>query len=93
MRTTMAATLASDVLRDDLAVSVARALASANKRAQEFGIDVSQSLITITQCPEGDDVVWRINYGPQEVVARRGGDLIVEVDFNDASVKRVLHGQ
>lgn len=83
--------LSPDVLRDDLAVSVARVLAAANKRARELGVDVLQSLITITQYT--DNGRWRINYGPRDYVGRRGGDLIVEVDAKDGSIKQVLRGQ
>lgn len=88
----MSATLSLDVLQDDLAVTLARVLAAANKSARESGIDVVQSLITISQI--GDNGFhWRINYGPKDYVGRRGGDLIVDVDGSDASVIRVLRGQ
>ncbi len=89
----MAATLAADVLQDEIAVSLARVIASANKRARELGVDVPQSLITITQHPWNGGLLWRINYGPKDYVGRHGGDLIVEVDPGDASIKRVLWGQ
>ena len=45
----MAATLTAEVLQDHVAVSLARTMATANKRARELGVDVIQSLITITQ--------------------------------------------
>ena len=89
----MATTLTADVLQDDLAVSLARVLAAANKKARESGVDVLQSLITITQRSVNGGLIWRINYGPKDYVGRRGGDLMVEVDPNDASIKQVLHGQ
>ncbi len=89
----MSTTLTADVLQDDIAVSLARALAVANKRARESGIDVIQSIITITQRAFDGNLLWRINYGPKEYIGRRGGDFIVEVDPTDASVKQVLHGQ
>ncbi len=88
----MSVTLTSEVLQDSLAVFLARAIAAANKRAREFGVDVSQSLITITQSFENGPR-WRVNYGPKEYVGRRGGDLIVDIDAADATVKQVLHGQ
>ncbi|MBN1312536.1 MAG: hypothetical protein JXB30_14065 [Anaerolineae bacterium] len=88
----MAATLSADVLQDDLAVSLARVLAVANKRARELGVDVLQSIITITQHFD-DGELWRVNYGPKAYVGRRGGDLIVEVDASDISIKQVLRGQ
>jgi hypothetical protein len=89
----MATTLTADVLQDELAVSLARALAAANKRARELGMDVNGSLITITQHALNGQLLWRINYGPKDYVGRRGGDLIIEVDQTDASVKQVLQGQ
>lgn len=89
----MDVTLTADVLQDDLAVSLARMLTAANRRARESGIDVLQSLITITQCSTNGDSIWRINYGPRNYVGRRGGDVTIEVDPSDASIKRVLRGQ
>ena len=89
----MTASLTADVLQDDLAVSLARMLAAANKKAREAGVDVLQSLITITQHAGNGDLIWRINYGPRDYVGRRGGDLIVEVDSSDASIKQVRRGQ
>jgi hypothetical protein len=82
----------ADVLEDDMALSLARVLASANKRARELNVDVPQSLITITQ---QNDIgrCWRINYGPRDYVGHRGSDLVIEVDATDASVKQVLRGQ
>jgi len=89
----MTATLTADVLQDDMAISLARALAVANKRARELGVDLLQTLITITQRSVNGGLVWRINYGPKDYVGRRGGDLIIEVDSSDASIKQVLWGQ
>ncbi len=88
----MAAVLSSEVLQDNLAVSLARVVAAANKRASELGVDVLQSIITITQMTNGE-ACWRINYGPKDHIGRRGGDLIVDVDAIDTSIKRVLYGQ
>jgi hypothetical protein len=89
----MAETLTAEVLQDDIAVSLARAMAAANKRARELGTDVLQSLITITQRSANGDVFWRINYGPKDYIDRRGGDLIIEVDQNTSSIHQVLWGQ
>lgn len=88
----MSMTLAPDVLKDDLAVSVARILATANKRARDLGVDVLQSLITISQRFENGPR-WRVNYGPKDFVGKLGGDLIIEVDANDTTSKQVLRGQ
>lgn len=89
----MGVTLTADVLQDDIAVSLARALATANKRARESGIDVVQSIITITQRAFNGNLLWRINYGSRDYIGRRGGDFIVEIDPTDASIKQVLRGQ
>ncbi|HQR33104.1 MAG TPA: hypothetical protein PLK30_10215 [Blastocatellia bacterium] len=88
----MAAVLTAEVLQDDVAVSLARVIAAANRCAREAGINVQQSLITISQLADGE-ARWRINYGPLDYLSRRGGDLIVDVDPADASIKQVLQGQ
>ncbi len=88
----MSATLTADVLQDDLAVLLARVLAIANKHARELGVDVLQSFITITQSFESGPR-WRVNYGPKDYIGQRGGDLIIEVDAGDISIKQVLRGQ
>lgn len=38
-------------------------------------------------------MLWRVSYGAQNYVGRRGGDLVIDVDSGDASVKQVLRGQ
>jgi hypothetical protein len=62
-------------------------------RARAAGVDVRQSLITITQQVLESGSIWRVNYGPKDYVGRRGGDFIVEVDPTSAQIKRVLRGQ
>jgi hypothetical protein len=74
-----------------MAVSLGRVLDEANRRAMESGIDVAQSLITITPGTT-DDTYWRVHYGPR-AMNQRGGDFIVAVDARDGSIKRVLRGQ
>jgi len=88
----MSTTLTAEDLADEFAVSVAHILAAANRRAREFGCDVSQSLVTISQHFDGG-WLWRINYGPKNPTILRGGDLIVDVSADNAEVKRVLRGQ
>jgi len=89
----MTTPLTAEVLQDDIAISLARAMAAANKKARELGIDVARSLISIVQQPQNGDSIWQINYGSQDYVNRRGGDVLVEVDMRDATIRRVLHGQ
>ena len=86
------ATLSSEVLPDDMAVTLARVMATANKRARELRVDTLQSLITITQ-PFDNGTFWRINYDPKDYINKRGGDLIIEVGGDDIKIKQVLHGQ
>ncbi|MBV9468063.1 MAG: hypothetical protein JO316_12770 [Abitibacteriaceae bacterium] len=89
----MTATLTPDVYQDDIALSLARVIAVANKRARESGVDVLQSFITVTQQPLDGSIVWRVSYGPRDYLSRRGGDLIIDVEPDDTSIKQVLHGQ
>lgn len=80
-------------MEDDLAVSLARAVAAANARARREGLEIQESLLTVTEYAAQGIVCWRINYGPRAYVGRRGGDLIIDVGVDDAQVKRVLRGQ
>lgn len=89
----MADPFSPEVLEDDIAVALACVVASANRRARELGVDVQQSLITIAQHSTKGGLLWRVSYGPEDYVGRRGGDLTIEVDGRDASVKQVLRGQ
>jgi hypothetical protein len=88
----MAAVLAAEVLQDEMAVLVAKIVAAANRRAVELGVDIKQSWVSITEAT-ADNPHWRINYGPKDYINRRGGDVIIDVDPSDASVKQVLRGQ
>ena len=81
-----------DVTQDEIALSLARILAAANRRARELGVDASHSLISITQRSEAGASLWRVNYGPEDYVGRRGGDLIIDIT-GDGTIQRVLHGQ
>ena len=85
-------TLTAEDMADDLAISLAHVLATANRRARQLGCDVSQSLVTISEHFDAG-WFWRINYGPKNPASQRGGDLIVEVSAENAEVKRVLRGQ
>jgi hypothetical protein len=84
--------LGADVLQDDLAVSLARVMAAANRRAREAGVDVARSLVTISQ-RAGEGGQWRINYGPRDYVNRRGGDVVIDVEASSATVTQVRRGQ
>lgn len=85
--------LPDDILDDALAVSLARMLAAANKRARELGVDAKQCSISIAQNGLDTDANWRVNYGAKDYVGRRGGDLIIDVNPVDCSIAKVLRGQ
>jgi hypothetical protein len=89
----MGTPLTTEVLQDELALSIARVIAAANKQARDAGVDIDQGLITISQPFPSESLVWRVNYGPRDYIGRRGGDLIVDVDAADASIRQVLRGQ
>ncbi len=89
----MSVALSPDVLQDDIAITTARVIASANKRARELNVDVMECIISLTQHSQEGIWVWRVNYGARDYVGRRGGDLMVEVNPEDASIQRVLWGQ
>ncbi len=89
----MSAILTAEVLQDDLAISLACAITAANKKAREIGVDILQSMISVTQQELDDCSVWRVNYGAKYYINQRGGDVLIEVDMLDASIKRVLRGQ
>lgn len=89
----MTTVLATEVLQDDLAISLARAMAMANKEARDLGVNVVQSLISITQTKQNGGSVWQINYGPRDYLNLRGGDVLIEVDVLDGTITRILRGQ
>jgi hypothetical protein len=81
------------IQKDDLAMSVARAVAIANEEAVSRGMDLSQALVTVTEESPPPDPVWQVHYGPRDYTNRRGGDLIVVVNERAGAVARVIHGQ
>jgi Iap family predicted aminopeptidase len=89
----MPQTLDRSVLEDELAVSLARAVAAANNSARREGVELKQSLVTAAEHTSAGETCWRISYGPRDYVRRRGGDLLIEVGLDDAKVRRVLRGQ
>ncbi len=89
----MTETITAEMLKDDIALSLAHVMTVANKRARELGVNIIESLITITQHFLNGNALWRINYGPKNYVGRRGGDLIIEIDATDSSIRQVLWGQ
>ena len=82
-----------EIERDELAMAVARAVATANEAATSQGMDLRSSLVTITEESSPPSRVWRIHYGPRDYILRRGGDLTVLVNERDGKVQRILRGQ
>jgi hypothetical protein len=93
MGTRMPQILDKTVLEDELAVSLARALAAANVRARREGVEISGSLVTAAEHTGTGGPCWRISYGPRDYIHRRGGDVVIDVGLEDGQVRRVLRGQ
>ncbi len=89
----MTTVFSDETLQDEIAVSVAQVLASANRKAKELGIDVKESLITVSQHLAKDVWLWRVHYGARDYVGRRGGDLMIDIDPADTDIKQILRGQ
>jgi citrate lyase beta subunit len=89
----MTAPALEEIRQDSLAMSVAAALAVADKEAMAQGTDVARSLVTITEAAPPPGRLWRIHYGPRDYVNRRGGDLTVVVDEQAGTVQRIIRGQ
>lgn len=89
----MATVLSNETLQDEIAVSVARVLASANRKAKELGVDVKESLITVSQYLAEGVWLWRVHYGARDYVGRRGGDLMIDIDPANTDIKQILRGQ
>ncbi len=85
--------LENNFLQDEIAVSVARVLASANRKAKELGVDVKESMITVSQHLAKGVWLWRVHYGARDYVGRRGGDLMIDIDPANADIKQILRGQ
>lgn len=88
----MSEKVSPEVLEDEMAVSLARCVAAANRAAKDAGVDPAESLLTIDQVSD-DRFRWRIHYGAKNYLNRRGGDLIVDVDAVDASIQKLVWGQ
>ena len=89
----MPTVLTNETLQDEIAVSVAQVLASANRKAKELGVDARTSLITVSQHLANGVWLWRVHYGKRDYIGRRGGDLMIDLDGVNADIKQVLHGQ
>jgi hypothetical protein len=81
------------IQKDSLALSVAHALALADREALARGIALTDMLISVAEDAPPPARIWRVHYGPRDYVNRRGGDLTVLVDEQAGEVRRVLRGQ
>jgi hypothetical protein len=89
----MSAMLTADVLQDAMAVSLACAIAAANRRAYEMGVNPQERFISIWQPDELARPFWQINYGLRDYHNKRGGDLLIAVEADGASIQRAVWGQ
>ncbi len=85
--------LTGEILQDEIAVSVAQVLASANRKAKELSVDVKTSLITVSQHLTNGVWLWRVHCGARDYGGRRGGDLMIDLDGVNADKKQILRGQ
>jgi len=89
----VAVILTEDVLQDDLALSAARVIATANKQALASDVDALDSVLTMQPRVTEDEAIWRVDYGGRNITGRRGGGLTVDVTADGGTVKQVLRGQ
>jgi hypothetical protein len=89
----MATPTVEAIQQDGLAMSVARALAIANEAALARGMNLEETLVSITEDTPPPDRLWRIHYGPRDYIHRRGGDLIIFVNEGAGLVQKVVRGQ
>ncbi len=73
--------------------SVAQVLASANRQAKELGVDVKESLITVSQHLANGVWLRRVHCGKRDYIGRRGGDLMIDIDAVSADIIQILRGQ
>ena len=83
----------NETLKDEIVVSVAQALASANRKAKELSVDVKTSLISVLQHLTNSVWLWRVHYGARDYVGQRGSDLMIDLDGANTDIKQILRGQ
>jgi hypothetical protein len=81
------------IQKDNLALSMAFAVALADQEAVARGITLADALVSVGEESPPPTRVWRVHYGPRNYVNRRGGDLTVHVDEQACEVRRVIRGQ
>lgn len=87
----MAAVLEPEV--DLTAVSLARAVAIANRRAREMGYLPEKHRLAVEQDESATGMVWRVNYVPDVGVNQRGGGCIIDVNSADGTIQKELRCQ
>jgi hypothetical protein len=75
------------------ALSLAHALAAADRAVLAEGTNPDESVVFIHQEEGPAGQTWRIQYATRDNRDRRGGGLIVEVDAATGNVLSVLRGQ
>jgi hypothetical protein len=58
-----------------------------------LGVDVKESLITVSQHLANCVWLWRVHYGARDYIGRRGGDLMIDLNAASADIKQILRGQ
>jgi len=89
----MAALLESELDADTTAISLARAVVIANRRAVEMGYGLDQHRLSIEEHQSPDGSYWRIVYLPNAGVTRRGGGCQIDVDASNGRILQALRCQ
>ena|GEM_PF-6564742 len=76
-------------ITDPVVHSVAHVMTMANERARQEGVDVQQSVVTVSQMDD-DGVHWRVNYCPKGAALRRGSDIFINVDMANQATEVLL---
>jgi hypothetical protein len=87
----MSTAVPSNSIVDPVANSIAQVITIANHRARQEGVDVQQSVVSVSQVDD-DGIHWRVNYIPKGAALHRGGDIYVDVNTATQSTQ-VLLGQ
>ena len=86
----------SELLQDQVAVSIGAAVVIAHQQAHAMQFDYSDQEVSVRQSlAETGEVFWRVDFPPPSPpgVYLRGGGYMVEVNEADGSVRRALFTQ
>jgi hypothetical protein len=68
---------------------IAQVVTIANTRALQEGVNVQQSVLTVSQVDD-EGIHWRVNYCPKGAALQRGSDIYIDVDMANQTTKVLL---